>query len=581
MDGNPRNNPNGAEIIAQVLAAHGVRTVFCLAGTAHTHLLVALEAHAIRVVSCRHETNTVLAADGYARVSGEIGVALIKNEQGLPNAMTGIATANAACSPVLILSSLAPRGHLEAGADYAAAELEMALPAAKWVRMVPAAERLAEYVAAGLRQAVEGRPGVAFLGMPQEFQAKAVDALASVPRHPKVGRARPSDQDIAALADAVTASKRPMLLTGFGATLSGAGPVLRRLAERWRLPVLGNSMGRGLVPEDDVLGFSWPLAQIAARDADFVLACGLRFTQRMGYGLPPRFGKDAIFAQIDIDAEEIGRNRPVDIALQGDVTATLEALEAELDRRGWKGAGEPDWVLAAMQKRLARIDELGRDMDAETHPYAIGRALQAHLPDDAVVVGDGADILNWLHGVYRVKSPRCYMDHYPFGSMGVGTGLALGAAAALKDEAEREGRAEPRKLVLLTGDGAFGFYCGELHSFQHGDFPITVIIANDGAWGTEHHGQKKALGRSFNCLLGKSDYELIGMAFGFAGQKVETPAEVEPAIVAALESGGRSILNVLTDTEAGLVRKTDPRVQTVAFEDLASSLKTHYTPDVA
>lgn len=581
MDGSSNNKPNGAEIIAQILAAHHVRTVFCLAGTAHTHLLVALEARAIRVVSCRHETNTILAADGYARVSGQVGVALIKNEQGLPNAMTGICTANAACSPVLILSSLAPRGHLESGADYGAAELDMAQGAAKWVRTVPKADRLAEYVAAGLRQAMEGRPGVALLGLPQEFEAQAVEALASVPSHPKASRMRPVDADISALADAVMEAKRPMLLAGFGATLSGAGPVLRRLAERWRLPVLGNSMGRGLVPEDDRLGFSWPLAQVAARDADFVLACGLRFTQRMGYGLPPRFGKEARFAQIDIHAEEIGRNRPVDIALQGDVTATLEALEAELDRRGYAGAGEPDWVLAAMSRRLARIDELGRDMAAETHPYAIGRALEAHLPADAVVVGDGADILNWLHGVYRVKSPRAYMDHYPLGSMGVGTGLALGAAAALRDEAEREGRAEPRKLVLLTGDGAFGFYCGELHSFQHGDFPIMVIVANDGAWGTEHHGQKKALGRSYNCLLGKSDYEKIGMAFGFDGAKIEKPAEVEGAIATALKAGGRTILNILTDTDAGLVRKTDPRVQTVAFEDLASSLKNHYTPDVA
>jgi acetolactate synthase-1/2/3 large subunit len=164
--------------------------------------------------------------------------------------------------------------------------------------------------------------------------------------------------------------------------------------------------------------------------------------------------------------------------------------------------------------------------------------------------------------------------------MGVGTGLALGAAAALRDEARATGK-PARKLVLLTGDGAFGFYCGELHSFDHANLPITIIIANDGAWGTEHHGQLKALGASYNCLLGKSDYHLVGAAFGFTARKVSESAELRDCIASALANEGRSILNVLTDTDAGRIRKTDPRVQTVAFEDLASSLKTHATPDVA
>jgi acetolactate synthase-1/2/3 large subunit len=164
--------------------------------------------------------------------------------------------------------------------------------------------------------------------------------------------------------------------------------------------------------------------------------------------------------------------------------------------------------------------------------------------------------------------------------MGVGTGLALGAAAASRDEARRTGAAA-RPVVLLTGDGAFGFYCGELHSFGHADLPLKIIIANDGAWGTEHHGQLRALGESYNCLLGKSDYHHVGEAFGFASRKVSEAREVTESIAWALEHPGRVLLNVLTDTEAGKVRKTDPRVQTIAFEDLASSLKTLSTPDVA
>jgi acetolactate synthase-1/2/3 large subunit len=573
------NTRTGADLIADSLVAHGVQTVFCLAGTAYTFVLRALAARGVAIISCRHEASCVLAADGYARVSGRPGVALLKNDQGLPNAMTGICTANAACSPVVVLTSLGPRSSIEAGGDYHAAELEMAVPVSKWVRSAPAAERLGEFLATAFRQATSGRPGVAILAFPQEMQSREVPPEAPCPVHPAPLPARPDPAAIARLADMVQAAQRPILLAGAGAMLSGAGPALTTLAERHGLPVFGNSLGRGLVPEDGRRGFSWPFAQAAARQADLVIAAGIRMTQRLGYGLAPRFAADARFVQVDILAEEIGRNRAVDLAIHADAAATLAALADELAARG-QAAQPATWLPEALAARATRIAEIGHAEDGDIHPYRIGRALAELLPPDAVVVGDGADILNWLHGVYVVQHPRCYMDHYPFGSMGVGTGLALGAAAALRDEARATGR-PARPLVLLTGDGAFGFYCAELHSFTHAELPLTVLIANDGAWGTEHHGQLKAIGESYNTLLGKSDYHLVGEAFGFASRRVAAPRDVRPAIADALSQGGRMLLNILTDTDAGALRKSDPRVQTVAFEDLASSLRTHHTPDVA
>lgn len=568
----------GGALIAETLKRHGVQTLFSLAGTAHTYLLEALDPLGIKVISTRHEAATVLAADGYARASGKVGVALIKNDQGLPNAVTGICTANAACSPVVVITSLSPSSSIECGGDFHEFVVDIVKPVAKWARIVPSADRMAEYVAMAFHQAASGRPGVAVLGIPQEFQGFMVDQ-AIVPRHQQSRPPAITPQDIDELAALVLKAERPMILVGGGALNSNAAPVLRRLAESYHIPVIGNSLGRGLVREDNRFGYGWPLAQVAARQADLVIVAGMRLTQRMGYGLSPRFSKSATFAQIDIHAEEIGRNRPVDLPIHADVRQALEALEARLQEKKFAGFGSTAWVNEAMTARVKRIDELGRDPKAEIHPYQIARALESCLPEEAVVVGDGADILNWLHGIYMVKEPRCYMDHYPFGSMGVGTGLALGAAAALSDEAIETGK-PARPLVLITGDGAFGFFCAELHSFAHADLPVSVIIANDGAWGTEHHGQVKALGASFNCLLGKSDYEHVGTAFGFESRKVETfealPGEIEWTL-----AGRRRLLNVLTDTAAGLLRKTDPRVQTVAFEDLASSLKTHSTPDIA
>jgi acetolactate synthase-1/2/3 large subunit len=202
------------------------------------------------------------------------------------------------------------------------------------------------------------------------------------------------------------------------------------------------------------------------------------------------------------------------------------------------------------------------------------------MPDNAIYVGDGADVQNWMHAILRIKSERGFMDHYPLGSMGIGTPLAIGAAAAAQDEAEVSGK-EPRPVVLVTGDGAFGFYSSEFNAAALAGLKIVCIISNDGAWGTEKHGQLNAVGKSINCELGQWDYHLVGEIFGGRGEKVENPSDVLPALKRAFAADTFSVVNVLTDPMAGLVRKQDPRVQTIAFEDLVSSLKTHYTPDVA
>ena len=573
------NQLNGGEVIAKALAGYGVRTVACLSGTAHTHLLFAFENNNIRIVSGRHETATVAVADGYSRVSGTLGVALIKADQGLPNAMSGIITANQACSPVVVLVSMLPDPKREAADEWPNDWLDMAKPYAKWVRSVSSADRLEEFVHAAARHALNGRPGVAVLGIPQHFEGQAVDATQTASPS-LVEPSLPSLEAIERAADLLARAKRPMILAGTGAALSGAGDALRKMSKTHGLPVLANALGRGLVPEDLRLGFSWPLAQVAAKDADVVLIVGLRLTERMGYGLAPRFSGSAKFIQIDVEAEEIGRNRPVDVPLVGDARVTVEALNKALRKRKPTTKKLPTWVNKAMKVRLARIEELGKEKEGPVHPYRIGRELMKQMPANAIYVGDGADIQNWMHAILRIRSARGFMDHYPLGSMGIGTPLAIGAAAAARDESEATGK-PPRPVVLVTGDGAFGFYAAEFNALSLAGLKLVCVISNDGAWGTEKHGQLNAVGKSINCELGQWDYNLVGQMFGGRGEKVEFPEDVGPALERAFAAETFSVVNVLTDPMAGLVRKQDPRVQTVAFEDLVSSLKTHHTPDVA
>jgi acetolactate synthase-1/2/3 large subunit len=533
------------------------------------------------MISGRHETATVAAADGYARVSGKLGIAMIVGDQGLPNAMTGICTAQEACSPVLVLVTLPTPSQTEAVSERTNDGLDMAKPYVKWARTVPDVNRLEEYVHAAAKQALTGRPGVALLGIPGGMEARAVDIVERIETPLTIpANGAPTDEAVAQAAELLSKAKRPMVIVGTGAALSGAGPALRKLAATYGFPVLANALGRGLVPEDLVHGFPWPLAQVAAKHADVVLCIGARLTQRLGYGLPPRFSAGAKFIQVDIHGEELTRNRVPDLPIIGDARMLVEKLDTALAKRGLKNPGPPTWVNEAMTTRTARINELGQDAHGPIHPYRVAREMMKLMPADAIYVGDGADIQNWMHAILRVRSERSFMDHYPMGSMGIGTPLAIGAAAAMKEEAAATGK-PVRPVVLVTGDGAFGFYPSEFNGAVMAGLKLVCIISNDGGWGTEKHGQIKNLGSHINTELGHCDYHLIGQAFGAMGLRVESAAEIAPALARAFAADGPSVVNVITDPMAGKVRKEDPRVQCIAFEDLVSSLKTHYTPDVA
>lgn len=563
----------GGMVVSRALARYGSRTVFALAGASHTHLLDALERDGLRIVGGRHETGTVGAADGYARVTGRIGIALVIADQGMPNAIMGLATAFHAASPVLVLVARLPDCWTEPDAEYDNLKLSLAAPVVKWSRTVPSAERLAEYVDVACRRALTGRPGPVLLQVPQEFFAAAVDASAAAAGPaPAASRPHPDPGSVREAADLIAAAERPLVICGAGATCGRAGPGLRRLHGEFRLSVAGNGLGRGLVPEDWDRSFNWPMAQAAARQADVVLVVGARLKQRLGYGLPPRFSAVARFIQVDIEPEELGRNRRIDVPVTADAGRFCEALADALADRGYAGPPKQEWLRAALHERIKYLLAVASAADDPIHPLRLGRALMQRLEPDDIVVGDGADVQNWMYGALRIRRAPGFLDHYPLGGMGVGTPLAVGAAAAAREMAEA-GEAPPRRVVLVTGDGSFGFYPAELHAAATAGLRLVTVVCNDGAWGTELHGQRRAIGRSVNTELGQLPYEKLGEAFGGRGFRVERLAELEAALDAAFACDVPALVNVLVDREAGATLKTDPRAALILFDDLAGGLR--------
>ena len=565
----------GGMVVSRTLSRYGLRTVFSLAGASHTHLLDALDRDGFTVISGRHETGTIGAADGYARITGGIGVALIIADQGMPNAIMGLATAFHACSPVVVLVARLPDSWTEADAEQDNLKLSLAAPVVKWSRTVPSAERLGEYIDVACRRALSGRPGPVLLQVPQEFLAAAVkDGGPAVTPRPVLSRPDPDPAQVRQAAALLSAARRPLVICGAGATRGEAAPALTRLHGEFGLTILGNGLGRGLVPEDWERSFNWPMAQIAARQADVVLVLGARLKQRLGFGLPPRFSPAARFIQVDIEAEELGRNRRIDVPVVADTGRFCEALVAALVALDYRGPAEPGWLRGALTARIDYLESLAAADTNPIHPLRLGRAIMERLGPDDIIVGDGADVQNWMYGALRVRRAPGFLDHYPLGGMGIGTPLAVGAAAAAREMAAAG--AARRRVVLVTGDGSIGFYPAELHAAARAGLPLVTVICNDGAWGTELHGQRRAIGRAVNTELGVLPYEHLGEAFGGRGFRADDVAGLDSALDAAFDCQVPAVVNVVVDPEAGAALKSDPRAALIMFDDLATGLKTQH-----
>jgi acetolactate synthase-1/2/3 large subunit len=555
--------PGGALVAAQ-LAEAGVGTVFALAGAGHTHLLLPLSDLGVRIIGTRHESGAVGAADGYARATGKIGVAAIIAEQGLPNAMTALQTAYQYGSAIVVLVTRFPESWMEVAGEVPVDHHAMLRPVTKWVRTVSSTARLGEYVEAALRIAAAGRPGPVVLVIPQDFLATPVPVASRRPTPLPVLAAAASADAVAAMLAVLATAQRPALLVDSGCT--GADAALAQLAQRFGLPVFAYGGARGAVAEDDARGIlPWPYAQFAMGACDLLIIAGSRLNMWFGFGRAPRFPDDLKVVQIDTEAEAIGRNRAVTLGIAADPGLALGQLADALVANGHPRWSH-DWLDAALAPRREAVAAIGSG--EQIHAVTLVQALERHRPRNGFVAGDGADILNWSYSALRIARPRGYMDHHPMGAMGTGLPLAIGAAAAEVDLASAEGRAVC-PVLLLTGDGAIGFYLAELDTVARANLPLKIVIGNDAQWGTEFHGQILMTGRNVNTRLVLRDYAQIAEGLGVAGRTVDAAAELEAAVSGLFEDTVPMLLDVRIDPAAGMALKRDPRLSFLIFSDLA------------
>ncbi|UCH86294.1 MAG: thiamine pyrophosphate-binding protein [Dehalococcoidia bacterium] len=534
---------DGGEMVARILEREGIREIFTLPGDVDL-ILRAAESRGFRIIDTRHEQAAGHMADGWARVTGRPGVAAVTSGPGVTDVVTAVANAYADAIPMLVLAGRSAIVEDETVAQQSLPQVEMMRPITKWAYTVPRPQRIAEFTAMALRQATTGRPGPVFLDIPDDvMKAQVEEERVFFPEEyrPKAPPAAQTEA-IAKAMDALESAQRPVILAGGGVWFAQAADELREFAALTQIPVLANGKARGCVPEDTPLGFG-DFVPLAAGQPDVVLVLGARlglFTGGRYLSLIPASAK---VIQVDIEGEEIGRNRDVQLGIVGDCREVLRQLLEGARQHPWPQRDA--WLEVLGRTRQGRSQAFAAGLassEPPIHPFRLATEVARFLPDDAIIAADGGEAWDWMNSAAVVKRPGHWLSHGYLGCLGVG--LSFGMAAKL---------AHPNKPVLVTtGDGSIGLNFAEFHTAAKHNLPVVVVVFNDKAWGMCKHGQEMARGKGQTVAteLGLVHYEKAAEGLGAYGELVEKPADIVPALKRAFKSGKPACLNVLIDPDA-------------------------------
>jgi acetolactate synthase-1/2/3 large subunit len=532
----------GGRLVARMLEKEGVGTVFTLSGLHIAPIYAGCVEQGIRLVDTRHEQAAAHAADAWARLTRGLGVAVVTAGPGVTGTVTAVANAWAASVPLLVLGGAAPTFNQGRGSLQEMPQTQLFAGITKWSDRVPSPELIPSFLARAFRVARAGRPGPVFLEIPWDVLSNGADGdLAEAQVKYRTQARTPGDpEQLARALDLLASAERPVLLGGSSIWWDDAIEPLRRLAERTGIPVYLNGMGRGCLPPDHPSFFQGSRKEALAQ-ADVVLVVGTPLDFRVGYGTEPTFAAGARVVQVDGDAAEIGRNRPIEAGIVGDSRSVLEALAT-----GARAGLAPDaWrrFLREREEERARKQRAHEESDQRPiHHFRLARALDevARRAGDVTWVADGGNVVAVAAKVIRLPRPGRWLDPGPLGCLGVGSPFAM-AAKLLAPE---------RPVCVIQGDGAFGLNGMDFETAVRFRLPMVVVVGNDAAWGQIAVPQKAMYGEAVATRLAPTRYDRVVEALGGKGEHVDDPADLVPALERAFASGTVYCVDVAIDPEA-------------------------------
>lgn len=536
--------PLGAgRLIARRLCASGIDTMFTLSGGHLFSIYDGCRAEGVRLIDTRHEQTAAFAAEGWSKVTRVPGVVALTAGPGVTNGMSAMAAAQQNQSPMLVLGGRAPALRWGMGSLQEIDHVPFVAPLARYAVTAQSAAAVGDRIDDALRAAVGAPSGVAFVDFPMDYvfgEAHDRGEPGALHERPPGPAADPAAVDRAV--ELLARAARPVIMAGTNVWWAHAEDALTDLAEKLRIPVFANGMARGIVGADRELGFSRARSTALAH-ADVALVVGVPMDFRLGFGAV--FGADTELIVADRIAPAAAHPRRVAAGLYGDLAATLTTLA------GGAATAHEEWIgtlrTGETAARAAEAAELADDR-TPLHPMRVYAELLPLLDRDAIIVVDAGDFGSYAGRVIDSYVPGAWLDSGPFGCLGSGPGYALAAKLARPD----------RQVVLLQGDGAFGFSGMEWDTLVRHGVHVVSVVGNNGIWALEKHPMEMLYGYSVVAELRPGTrYDEVVRALGGHGELVSAPEELRPALRRAFDSGLPAVVNTLTDPSIAYPRRSN------------------------
>ena len=546
----PADKISGGHLVAKALKNEGIDVIFTLCGGHIIDIYDGCLDEGIKIIDVRHEQVAAHAADGYARMTGKPGCAVVTAGPGTTDAATGMANALRAESPFLLIGGQSSLSQHMMGGLQNLPHVDMMAPISKFATQVQTTERIPDMVSMAFRECYNGAPGPSFLEIPRDVLDAKVDV--SKVRFPQAGRYRASTKsigdpaDIEKLADILVKAQRPCVLLGTQVWTCRASDEAREFVRTLNIPAYMNGSGRGTLPPGDPHHYH-RTRRMAFDKADVIVIVGTPFDFRMGYG--KRLRADATVVQIDMDYRTVGKNRDVSLGLVGDVGAILKAVTAATTGRKDNGAKKRTaWLDELRAAERTAYEKLLPELKSDSkpiNPYRVAYELNEFLTDDTIYIGDGGDVVTITAQAVQPHQPGHWMDPGPLGTLGVGTPFALAAKFA-----------QPKKEVLCYfGDGSFSLTGWDFETSMRFNLPFLGVIGNNSAMNQIRCGQIIKYGAERGEIgnrLGSIEYSKFAQMLGGYGEEVRDPSEIRPALQRgreAVAAGKSALINIWVDID--------------------------------
>jgi acetolactate synthase-1/2/3 large subunit len=543
----------GGELLLKCLTEEGVRVLFGVLDGSFNPFLAKLDEYGMRFVNSRHEAAAAHMAEAWARIRGEPAVVIGGIGPGAANMVSGVITAHAEGSPLIVFSGQRRRNIIypDRGGSFQNVDLlGLYGPVTKWSAGVREWRRLPELIRRAFRESLSGRPGPVYLEIPEDIMRgtgdpQAVDVWSpSQYRGGKLGAGDPTLIEEAA--DMLVEAERPLLHAGVGVSWSAAWDEFLALADHLAAAMTSSLSARGVVPEDHSRYFhalNRDALEAARTEADVVLAVGGRLGELDNWGRAPSWSDpaDQKVIQVDADPTAIGLNRPVELGIVGDARAVLASLLASVRARTGPKAEHAGFAQyrALTQEWQEQMQVSLYSDEGVVNPGRMVQTVREFFPREAITVMDGGNTSLWTASFNPIYLPRSYLYTAKFGHLGTGLPYAIGAKLA----------APERPVYLISGDGAIGFNIQELETAWRYGANIVVIVSCDQGWGMERSSQMFAqIGGLVECdLYPETRYDLVAQAFGCHGELVREPDQLQSALERAVDSQKPALIQVMVD----------------------------------